>query len=133
MGTTRGEASKQACYQIKLNEEGAKHLAVTFESQLKSALLEQKEEENKMIIAQQEDSSELRENYKNFEEGITKEMKVFKSTVNNFIGNDLKKVITVDKMIQNNERALNIRVFTHRQYDLSSNLVCNNFRTCQRA
>ena len=96
MGTTRGETSKHSCYKIKSNEEGAKHLAVTFESQLNSALLEQKEAEKKMILAHQEESFELRENYKNFEEGITKEMKVFKSTVNNFIGNDLKKVIIVE-------------------------------------
>ena len=90
-------------HQIKSNEEGAKHLAATFELQLNSVLLEQKEDEKKMIIVQQEESSKLRENYQNFEKGIRKEMKGFQSIVKNFIGNDLKKVIIVDEMIHNNQ------------------------------
>ena len=100
MGTRRGESSKQSCDQIKSNEEGAKYLAVTFESQLNSALFEQKEDEKKMIIVQREESSKLRESSKNVEEEITKELKGFKLIFENFTDKDLKKVIIVDKMVR---------------------------------
>ena len=98
MGTTRGESSKQSCDKIKSNEEGAKYLAVTFESQLNSAVFQQQEDEKKIIRAQLKESSKLRENYKNVEEEITKELKGFKLTFENFTDKDLKKVIIVDKI-----------------------------------